>query len=174
MHKEEWRDIKGYEGIYKISNKGNVKSLCRISRHGRFIKEKILKPAKDKDGYILVTLCKNGRQKTSKVHRLVCCAFVNNIDNKPCVNHKNGIKNDNTVDNLEWVTIKENTQHSYDNNLQGKGCEHGRSTLTIEDVKSIRGLKNKTQKQIAVLFNSSTSVIGRILRNETYTDSIYY
>ena len=172
--KEIWKDIEGYKGIYQISNQGNVKSLNRIARSGKKVKEKILKKAQDKDGYILFTLCKNGTQKTVKAHRLVATAFIPNINNKPCVNHLNGIKNDNTVTNLEWVTVSENTQHSYNNKLQGKGSKHGRSTLTVEDVKNIRATVGKTQKELALQFNSYQSVIGRILRNETYTESIYY
>ena len=172
--KEIWKDIEGYKGIYQISNEGNVKSLNRIARSGKKVKEKILKKAQDKDGYILFTLCKNGTQKTVKAHRLVATAFIPNINNKPCVNHLNGIKNDNTVTNLEWVTVSENTQHSYNNKLQGKGSKHGRSTLTVEDVKNIRATVGKTQKELALQFNSYQSVIGRILRNETYTESIYY
>lgn len=174
MMKEIWKDIEGYKGIYQISNQGNVKSLNRIARSGKKVKEKILKKAQDKDGYILFTLCKNGTQKTVKAHRLVANAFIPNINNKPCVNHLNGIKNDNTVTNLEWVTVSENTQHSYNNKLQGKGSKHGRSTLTVEDVKNIRATVGKTQKELALQFNSYQSVIGRILRNETYTESIYY
>jgi len=174
MIKEIWRDIEGYKGIYQISNKGNVKSLNRIAKNGKKVKEKILKQSQDKDGYILFTLCRNGRQKTLKAHRLVAKTFISNINNKPCVNHLNGIKNDNIVSNLEWVTVSENTQHSYDNKLQGKGSKHGRSTLTVEDVKNIRGEIGKTQKELALKFNSYQSVIGRILRNETYTDSKYY
>lgn len=101
---EIWKDIKGYENIYQISNKGNVKSL-NYKQTGR---EKILKPSVDKDGYLFVCLCKNRKVKPFKVHRLVAEAFISNPNNYPCVNHKNEIKDNNRLENLEWCTVKYN------------------------------------------------------------------
>ena len=108
---EKWLPIKNYEGIYEISNYGKIKSLERIV-NGRWgavkVKEKILKQASDKDGYLLVTLCKNGKQKTQKVHRLVAKAFVDNPDNLPQVNHIDENKKNNFANNLEFCTNKYN------------------------------------------------------------------
>lgn len=101
---EEWRDIEGYEGKYQISNLDNVKSLNYCNTK----KAKNLKHIKDKDGYLLVCLSKNGSKKLFKVHRLVAEAFLDNPNNFPQVNHKNEVKTDNRVENLEWTTREKN------------------------------------------------------------------
>jgi hypothetical protein len=96
----------------------------------------ILKPAIDKKGYKRVGLQINGKLTTHKVHRLIALMFIGNDNNYPCVNHINGIKIDNRVENLEWCTYKQNTQHSYDNKLQvsKKGDEHHRTKYLDEFV----------------------------------------
>lgn len=113
---EIWKDIIGYEGLYQVSNLGNVKSLKKksINRHGwiRILPELIMIQKISNNGYKRVGLVKNGHQKQISVHRLVTIAFIENKNNKPCVNHKDGNKLNNNVDNLEWVTISENSLHS--------------------------------------------------------------
>ena len=104
---EIWKDIRDYEGLYQISNIGNVKSL-NYKQTGR---EKILKPSVDKDGYLFVCLCKNRKVKPFKVHRLVAQAFISNPNNYPQVNHKNEIKDDNRLENLEWCDAKYNVNY---------------------------------------------------------------
>lgn len=103
---EIWKDVVGYEGCYQISNLGRVKSLPRK----KVLRERILKQGLDKDGYFCVALCKS-THKTTKVHQLVAMAF---LDHKPCgmklvVNHKDFIRTNNCVENLEIVTSRENT-----------------------------------------------------------------
>ena len=124
MNKEIWKDITGYEGLYQVSNMGRVKSLERtfINKIGRerYVKECILKPVINRDGYLLVTLCAGGKRKNLMVHRLVCEAFYDNPDNKPQVNHVNEDKTDNRVENLEWATAEENLNHGTHNERMAK------------------------------------------------------
>lgn len=103
---EEWRDIEGYEGKYQVSSLGRVKSL----NYNNTMEEKILKQGKC-DGYLKVVLCKNNKIKRFFVHRLVACAFIDNKDNKPQIDHINAIKDDNRAGNLRWVTNKENSNN---------------------------------------------------------------
>ena len=118
--KEEWRDVKGYEGRYQISNKGNVKSLARkvkVNVFGKtFAKAQkkgiLLRVWRDKDGYSIANLSDGTRMKHYKVHRLVAEAFIPHDRGRVVVNHKNGIKNDNRVENLKWATNSENTWHA--------------------------------------------------------------
>lgn len=112
---EIWKNIKGYEGFYQISDMGCVKSLERtvIKKDGRkqTVKERILKPAMTKDGYLMTYLCSSQKRKWFRVHRLVCEAFHENPDGKTQVNHINENKTDNRACNLEWCTVKENNNH---------------------------------------------------------------
>lgn len=122
MEKEIWKDIAGYEGIYQVSSHGKVVSLERDTLrdngdlHYRR-KERILKPMSDKDGYLSAALS-NRNVKHFRIHRLVCTAFHDNPDNKPEVNHKNGVKWDNYYKNLEWSTSSENQKHACATGLQ--------------------------------------------------------
>ena len=98
MNDTVWRPIVGYENEYLVNRNGEVFSVRR---------NKKIKPGKDKDGYLYFVFSVNGKRATLKAHRIVAKAFVENPLNKPTVNHKNGIRNDNRAENLEWATIKE-------------------------------------------------------------------
>lgn len=114
--KEKWKDIKGYEGLYKISNTGLVSSL----HYRKSNKEQILKCGSDKDGYLQVNLCKNGKHKNHKIHRLVAIHFIENPNNLPQINHKDENKTNNNVDNLEWCTNKYNNNYGTKNDWNKK------------------------------------------------------
>lgn len=120
MVKEEiqeiWKDIKDYEGLYQVSNLGRIRSLDKMVWNGQSyweMKGKILIPGKDKDGYLQIGLYKNKKRKGFKIHRLVSEYFIENEENKPEVNHKDGNKQNNNANNLEWVTSSENSTHAY-------------------------------------------------------------
>ena len=110
---EVWKDIPSYEGYYMVSNKGRVKSL---PRNGTIRTERIMKQ-KNLNGYMTVHLRKSGYSKHRKVHRMVAKAFIEKVPGKEIINHKDGVKDNNNVENLEWCTHSENTHHAYDTGL---------------------------------------------------------
>ena len=116
---EIWKDIEGYEGEYQISNSGNVKSLARLINYQwgkRKCEERMLKPYLTSYGYLTVKLS----NKNFMVHRLVAAAFIDNPNNLPQVNHKDGNKTNNKVENLEWITSRDNVVHAYNMKLRKK------------------------------------------------------
>lgn len=125
MEEEIWKDIKGFEGAYQISNFGNVKSLPRVVNKiyvGKVRqyqqKELIRKQRLIGHGYLYVGLNSNSSQSNILVHRLVAWHFIPNPENKPTVNHKDGNKLNNHVNNLEWATHSENAKHAFDTGLK--------------------------------------------------------
>jgi hypothetical protein len=147
---EEWKDIKGYEGLYSVSTKGIVFS---------HISNKNLKNVKHVRNYLGVNLYKNKKHKSRSIHRLVAEAFIPNPENKPEVNHIDGDPSNNNVENLEWVTPSENVIHSYRTGLAYGMCgeNHGRAKLKLEDVEEIRSLKRNgySIRKIMKMFNIS-------------------
>ena len=121
---EVWKDVVDYEGIYQVSSKGRIRSLDREVDRGENgalkIEGMILSPA-DNKGYKYFNASKQGKKaKVTWVHRLVAETFIPNPERKPCVNHIDGDKNNNAVDNLEWCTHEENQNHAVENGLDGK------------------------------------------------------
>ena len=161
---EIWKDIQGYEGLYKVSNFGRIKSSRRQTGYTPtgFIKnkkEKILKGNYFR--YVLLSLLKNKKLKSTTIHRLVAIAFIPNTQNKPCVNHINGIRYDNRAENLEWCTNKENTQHA----LKVLNRKFGGSGGVIESGSNMRriiqyDLNNKELKQYCCIGTAARSVNG--------------
>lgn len=115
--KEIWKDVKGYEGLYKVSNLGNIKRILFINNKVIKKQDKLLKPQINKRNRIYITLYKEGKKKNCIVHRLIAEAFIPNPNNYPEVNHIDGNSLNNNVNNLEWCTKKYNCKHAYDNNL---------------------------------------------------------
>ena len=115
---EIWKDIKDYEGLYQVSNLGNVKASKREIYTGRgyYIREeRPLKLRLNTKGYYYIDLSKNNKTKRFMVHRLVALMFISNPDNKPCIDHINTIRTDNRVENLRWVTYSENSYNPITN-----------------------------------------------------------
>ena len=172
---EFWQDIKGYEGHYQVSNLGRVKSLARIveSRKGVFVnkKEKFLSNWDCGKGYKKVKLSKDSIEKSMRVHRLVAETFLQNPELKSEVNHINGFKDDNRVENIEWCTSSENTIHALKTKLKisQKGSKHGMSKLTEKDVLEIRQIgRTKTLKDISKIYNVDISLISSVLLNKIW------
>ena len=147
---EVWKDVKGYEGLYEVSNHGRVKSLARIVEYtdGRsYMKdEKILSTPPNSDGYLHTQLGKNKKWKTYRVHRLVGEAFLPNPQNYPEINHIDEIKDNNHVSNLEWCTREHNMNH-------GTGMErahsHPNAIKRLEESKRpVVGVHIETEKEI--------------------------
>lgn len=130
MQEEIWKDIKGYEGFYQVSNLGKVRSF---PRRGTYKTIYILKPRKTHKGYLQVILTKNNKPKSFSIHRLVAKTFISNLNNYPQVNHIDGNKLNNCVDNLEWCTnehnMKEACRLGLRDHIYKKGKENPRSVV---------------------------------------------
>lgn len=169
IKKEEFKDIKGYEGLYQIGTNGTVISLPRVKKNkgGSYItKKKTLVMQINKFGYNSVCLTDTYHTKKKiDIHRLVAVNFIPNPDEKEQVNHLDGNKSNNSVSNLEWSTRKENMAHAVELGLMARGEKHWKSSLTKDEVKVIKNLlKTKlfNNQQIAVLVNQSRQTISRI------------
>ena len=171
-----WRDIKGYENFYQINDKGQVKSLKRTvyrSYKGKdsyyTIKESMLRPD-IKNGYFYVALCKNSKIKHHYIHRLVAEYFVANPENKTCVNHIDSNRLNNSIENLEWVTYRENSIHGvkYGNVPIGEKCKN--SKLSEKDVLEIRDMYIFGFKKtwLSEIYSISFSAIDLIVRNKRW------
>lgn len=159
-----WKDVEGFEGLYRVSNEGVLVSLPRFGTKGG-----VKKPNKMKRGYERYNLSKDGKRYRILAHRLLAEHFIPNPENKPYVNHIDGNPSNNALDNLEWVTHLENVQHAIRTGLtNNKGVNHPRAKLTDKEVLEIRDLyKHRVFKQweIGEIYGAPTPTIGSIIQN---------
>jgi NUMOD4 motif/HNH endonuclease len=169
---EEWRDIRGFEGRYQVSDQGRVKSLtvtvpfrCGFRTHKGAIK----KLTNDKDGYLMTQLWKDNKAHPKKVHRLVGAAFLVKPDDATDVNHKDGNKAHNAATNLEWCTHKGNGEHAAATDLTAFGSRHGIAKLTEKDIPVIRKLLSASvsMAKIGRQFGVSSATIYGIAKGNT-------
>lgn len=188
---EEWRDIVGYEGLYQVSNLGNVKSLgknqhfplfCKGNNKGDktlmtpvWRKERLLTNVVAGTGYYCVGLRKNKKPKYSHVHRLVATAFIPNSENKPQVNHIDSNRLNNCVSNLEWCTQSENTLHAWKFGALKYATPKTfvpNPKFSDEQILEMIKIKKETgcaNKIIATKFGISRRCVDRIVRGEAYS-----
>jgi len=159
---EEWRPVVGYEGWYDVSNLGRVR---RAKPGPRTYAGRKLKGSQNQYGYIRVSLCKDGRKVYRSIHQLVVMAFLGPYPDGKQVNHIDGDKTNNRIDNLEYVTSSENSLHSFALGLQAplRGEQNAQSKLTEDNVHEIRQLLGKESKAaIARHFDVSRATIRQI------------
>lgn len=167
---EKWSPIKGYEGLYEVSSLGRVKSLKRRSR----LKDSIMKLVPTGAGYASVGLSRNGSVKTFAVARLVGEHFIPRLDPGLQINHINGIKTDNHMENLEWVTVSENNKHAHRMGLRDTHGEgHPSAKLNNAQVYRIRLIKEVTPNMplniLAKMFNITKGSISNIHLGRTWS-----
>lgn len=183
---EEWKDVKGYKGLYQISNFGKIRSLDRIVKTKgegkKLIKGVYLYPSLDKNGYIKCTLSKDDKRKHLRLHRIVADHFIEkNKNHNLTVNHKDGNKLNNNSLNLEWCTSIENINHAFKIGLRSSsGEKNPKAKLTKDKVIQIRTIfennikkyksRNSLIKELSNKFNVSISTISHIIYKNTWSN----
>lgn len=166
---EKWKDIADYEGLYEVSCRGNIRN------------KKTLKVLSNKsNSYVVVNLTKNGISKNYNAHRIVAEAFIDNPLSKKQVNHINGIKNDNRIENLEWCTPSENVNHSWrigtskiteKNKIEAKKrgeLNRGNMFATMPVLDKLSGIVYQSRKELAEKMNISTGVVYYRIKKGIY------
>lgn len=178
----DMKDIPQFEGLYAITKNGEIWAYPRSRKHKSkkgmnfnvLYDGKWLKPKQNKDGYLYIILYKNKKAITRKIHRFVALTYIPNPLNKKEVNHINGNKHDNNVNNLEWNTRQENATHAGKNHFFPSGEQHHNAKLSDIDVKKIKELfytKKYSQRELGNKFGVRQSHISRLitgLRRNTY------
>lgn len=176
---EIWKPIEGFEGVYEISSLLRIRSLPKTEvycgrKRGNIITTKI-----SIGGYVRVSLrLPRKKNKMYLLHRLFATAFIPNLENKPFINHKNSIRHDNRIENLEWCTHSENNKHAHDTGRQKvyTGEHHHQSKLTKSQVDAVRSKYSYGKYTITMLsneFGMSRYAIQAILSNKTWKDEHY-
>jgi hypothetical protein len=161
---EVWASVKGFEGQYEVSSIGNIRSVDRLVHHYKGGKRLYKGTAKNtrlnKDGYIRCNLKNDGKRYDYTVHRLVANAFIPNPNSKPQVNHINGVKTDNRIENLEWCTQSENNIHATKHRLVETKLTDSEALLVHNSSLSLR--------KLAKIYNVSSGIIWRIKNEKSY------
>ena len=158
-----WKEISGFPD-YLVSNKGGIMSI-------KFGNKRMLKPVLSDKGYYRIEFYKNKQRRRFLVHRLVCIAFLENPLNKATVNHIDGVKTNNNINNLEWATSLENIKHAYMTGLAASGEKHHSSKLTEKDVIDIRNAYAKggvSYGMLARAYKVNHPAISSVIRGETW------
>lgn len=170
------KEVFGYEGLYLIDTLGNIISMPKL-QGSRFVNQyKLLGTKINRTGYKEVALSKNNKTKTYLLHRLIATHFIENPHNYKCVNHKNGMKTDNRIENLEWCTVSQNTQHAYVHNLGNfknianagiKKMNEGKAYTTIKLIdKDNNEFLFNSSAEAAEFANTTRDEITRAIRKE--------
>ena len=170
MKSETWKPVKGYENLYEVSDLGNVRSVTHYvtvqrgkQTFVRKTKGQRIIPQKNIHGYMQVTLCKDGKRITHSVHRIVIEAFIENINNSPCINHKDEDKTNNALNNLEWCTYSYN--HNYGTCIKRNIATQNKKVAQIKDGRIIKIWESTNDAGRNGFTQSSISQCCRGLRN---------
>jgi len=163
-----WKDIIGYEGIYQVNKKGEVKSLKRKTQ-GTFTSiDKLIKKSINLKGYYTYHLSKEGKIKNILLHRLIAIYFIDNPNNEKCVNHKDGNPLNNDISNLEWCSYSYNSFHGYEKNGRLNPNRKLKESQVIEIKEKLKNAYWGIVKDLSIEYNVSISIISLIKKNKSY------